>query len=90
MRSLLTIVLWLAVQPVLAATVYKQVLPDGTVVYTDRPSPEAAEIELPSISTFESVPVTESGGSTEEGEAIPTFAGYRASPSPNRAATKPS
>ncbi len=45
---------WFAV----TAAVYKHVLPDGSVVYSDRPAAEdAAEIKLPSVNLLPATPV---------------------------------
>ncbi len=39
------IVLALLMQPVAAQTMYKSIMPDGSVVYGDRPEPNAAKVE---------------------------------------------
>ena len=41
----------LLLQPALAQTLYKSVMPDGSVVYGDKPAPGAAKVEEPKIDT---------------------------------------
>jgi hypothetical protein len=44
-----------------ATDIYKQVLPDGTVIYGDRPSPGAKKIQPPASQVVQSVPPSERG-----------------------------
>jgi len=39
------IVIWLLAQSVAAQTLYKSIMPDGRVVYGDRPEPDAVKVE---------------------------------------------
>ena len=41
----------LQLQPAVAQTLYKSVMPDGSVVYGDKPAPGAAKVEEPKIDT---------------------------------------
>lgn len=45
LASACLIVLALLVQPVAAQTVYKSTMPDGSVVFSDQPQPDAAKVE---------------------------------------------
>lgn len=40
-----------AVQPALAQTLYKSIMPDGRVIYGDKPVPGAAKVEAPKTDT---------------------------------------
>jgi hypothetical protein len=54
-------------QPAAAQTLYKSVMPDGSVVYGDKPAPGAAKVEEPKIDTS----TKGIGGSTpREAEAL--------------------
>ena len=76
MRTLLSLMLCLATSHALAAGIFKQVLDDGTVLYSDKASPGAVEVFLPPLQTFQaqSVPLADSDG--EDGEVVPAFPGY--------------
>ena len=56
------------------AKIYKWVLPDGSVVYSDRPQEEGArEVELPPIQTFSPPPTPRDAGETESKEPEKTY-----------------
>ncbi len=40
-----------------AAEIYKRVLPDGSIVYSDEPSPQAEVVELPPLQTIPATPL---------------------------------
>src|SRR5689334_9790700 len=75
MRNALLLALALMLQPVAAQTVYKSTLPDGRVIYGDKPDPAAAKVE-------QSVPDTSNrgiGGTTpREAEALRDMGSARA------------
>lgn len=65
---LLACLLLLALGP-LQAKVYKSVLPDGTVVYSDTPPSEGAEqVELPEIQTYTPPPLPPSSPSSADAD----------------------
>ncbi len=39
------------------AEIYKRVLPDGSIVYSDEPSPQAEIVELPTLQTIPALPL---------------------------------
>jgi hypothetical protein len=61
MFRLLTLLLVGALCAPVAAKVYKLVLPDGSVQFTDQPQEGAEEVKLPPVQTFQPPPVPPAG-----------------------------
>ena len=80
MRLTLVIVLLVTPPLLLAGAVYKNVQPDGTVVYSDQPAQGAEELKLPELQTYTQTPIR--GGDDQDGAASAAadpagFAGYQ-------------
>ena len=59
------------------ARVYKWVMPDGTVKYSDRPQEkDAEEVKLPPLVTYTPTPVPEKSEGAAESTAAPTAGAY--------------
>ncbi len=75
-KLLIAVALVFAVALPVAAKVYKSVLPDGTVVYSDTPpAADAKPVELPRIQTY-SPPPTPAPAPAEKKPEKPVFGGY--------------
>lgn len=77
LKILLLLLAGCVVQP-LEAKVYKWVMPDGSIEYSDRPQEEGARaVELPPLQTYSAPPIPPAGGSAPaDGE--PEAKGYEA------------
>ena len=80
MRLTLVIVLLVTPPLLLAGAVYKNVQPDGTVVYSDQPAQGAEELKLPELQTYTPTPIR--GGDDQDRAASAAadpagFAGYQ-------------
>jgi hypothetical protein len=73
-RPLILLLVGVLCAPV-SAKVYKLVLPDGSVQFTDQPQEGAEEVKLPPVQTFRPPPVppSGSGSSGERGDAGPLY-----------------
>ncbi len=78
MRFAFVMLLVLTTPSVSAAGVYKNVQPDGTIVYSDRPAEGAEEIKLPELQTYTPAPIPESDtAGAARTEAGSESAGYK-------------
>jgi len=48
------------------AEIYKRVLPDGSIVYSDEPSPQAEVVELPPLQTIPAAPLITPASETQQ------------------------
>ncbi len=75
-RLIAVICLLLATGVAGAAKFYRQVEPDGTVVFTDqRPAGEVEELEIPEVQTYEAPAVPDEAAGRKDGDD--GFKGYR-------------
>lgn len=60
------------------AEIYKQVLPDGSIVYSDEPSPQAEVVELPTLQTIPAPPLpAPDTAARQNNKAADNIAAYR-------------
>ena len=61
----------LLASPLASAKIYKSVLPDGSVTYSDKPQPGAESVKLPPIQTYTPRPVPKAEDKVEQAPADP-------------------